>query len=278
MTPEIIEIEFKGSKRVPYFNPKAIKVKPGDYVIVEADKGIDLGRVNKIGRLVALTQIKGKPKNIIRKAVPEDLEKLKENRRKEAEAFIVGREKIKKHNLNMKLVDVEYQFDNNKLTFYFTSDKRVDFRALVRDLAAKYRTRIELRQIGVRDEARRLGGLGVCGKPLCCSCFMQEFAPITTQYARIQHLPLNPCKLTGVCGRLKCCLMFEKDFYEENLQKYPQVDSRVRTRNGEAVVEKIDIFKELIYLRYEKEDEVEAVSPEEFRRIKKESVYVPAEV
>ncbi len=278
MTPEILEIEFKGSKRVPYFNPKAIKVKPGDYVIVEADKGIDLGRVNKIGRLVALIQIKGKPKNVIRKAAPEDLEKLKENRQKEAMAFLVGREKIKKHNLNMKLVDVEYQFDNNKLTFYFTSDKRIDFRALVRDLAAKYRTRIELRQIGVRDEARRLGGLGVCGKPLCCSCFMHEFEPITTQYARIQHLPLNPCKLTGVCGRLKCCLLFEKTFYECSLQKFPPLETKVQTDRGDAVVEKVDIFKELIYLRYIREDEVEAISPEEFKEIQKEPVYAPAEV
>jgi cell fate regulator YaaT (PSP1 superfamily) len=278
MTPEILEIEFKGNKRVPYFNPKGIKVKPGDYVIVEADKGIDLGRVSKMGRLVALTQIKGEPKSIIRKAVPSDLEKLKENRKKEAQAFIVGREKIKQHNLNMKLVDVEYQFDNNKLTFYFTSEKRIDFRALVRDLAAKYRTRIELRQIGVRDEARRLGGLGVCGKPLCCSFFLRDFEPITTQYARLQHLPLNPGKLTGVCGRLKCCLLYEKNFYEECLEKYPPIDSKVETDRGPAVVDKIDIFKELVYLHYPKDDEVEAVPLEEFRKKHKESPYAKSKV
>lgn len=277
MTPEILEIEFKGNKRVPYFNPKAIKVKPGDYVIVEADKGIDLGRVSKIGRLVALTQIKGEPKNIIRKAVPSDLEKLKENREKEAQAFIVGREKIKKHNLNMKLVDVEYQFDNNKLTFYFTSDKRIDFRALVRDLAAKYRTRIELRQIGVRDEARRLGGLGVCGKPLCCSFFLREFEPITTQYARLQHLPLNPGKLTGVCGRLKCCLLYEKNFYEESLEKFPQIDTKMQTRRGVAIVEKVDIFKELIYLHFTEDDEVEPVTLGEFKKMLEETSYAKAE-
>ncbi len=278
MTPEIIEIEFKGNKRVPYFNPKEIKVKPGDYVIVEADKGIDLGRVTKIGRLVALTNIRGVPKNIIRKAVAEDLEKLKENREKEAKAFLVGREKIKKHKLNMKLVDVEYQFDNNKLTFYFTSDTRVDFRALVRDLAAKYRTRIELRQIGVRDEARRLGGLGVCGKPLCCSCFVNEFEPVTTQYARLQNLPLNTCKLTGVCGRLKCCLVYEKAFYEENLQKYPQIDSKILTKRGEAYVEKIDIFKELVYLRFSNDDEADPIPLEQFRELTKETFYARAEV
>ncbi len=278
MTPEILEVEFKGNKRVPYFNPKAIQVKPGDYVIVEADKGIDLGRVSKLGRLVALTHIKGTPKNIIRKAVPSDLEKLKENREKEALAFLVGKEKIKKHNLNMKLVDVEYQFDNNKLTFYFTSEKRVDFRSLVRDLAAKYRTRIELRQIGVRDEARRLGGLGVCGEPLCCSFFLRDFEPITTQFARMQHLPLNPSKLTGVCGRLKCCLLYEKDFYEESLQKFPVPNSKIITKRGEAIVDKVDIFKELVYLRYPHEDELESVSLDEFKKMQKEPSYVPAEI
>ncbi|MBN2426551.1 MAG: hypothetical protein JXB44_16120, partial [Calditrichaceae bacterium] len=180
MTPEILEVTFKGNKREHFFNPKDIKVKPGDYVIVEADKGIDLGMVNKIGRLVALSDISGEPKKLIRKAGAEDLKQLEDNRKKESVAFLVGREKIKKHNLNMKLVDVEYQYDQNKLTFFFTSDKRVDFRELVKDLASKYRTRIELRQIGVRDEARRLGGLGICGKPLCCTAFMKDFEPIST--------------------------------------------------------------------------------------------------
>ncbi len=278
MTPEILEIEFKGNKRIPYFNPKAIKVKPGDYVIVEADKGIDLGLVSKIGRLVALTRIKGEPKNIIRKAVPSDLEKLKENREKEAQAFIVAREKIKHHNLCMKLVDVEYQFDNNKLTFYFTSENRVDFRTLVRDLAAKYRTRIELRQIGVRDEARRLGGLGICGKPLCCSFFLHEFEPITTQYARLQHLPLNPGKLTGVCGRLKCCLLYEKNFYEESLYKFPQIDSKINTQRGIAIVDKIDIFKEMVFLHYQKDDETEPVTLQAFQKMQEEDTHAKTEV
>ncbi len=250
MTPEILEVSFKGNKRVPYFNPKEIKVKPGDYVIVEADKGIDLGRVSKIGRLVALSRIKGEPKNLIRKAVEEDLLKLQENRELELKAFAVGREKIGKHNLQMKLVDVEYQFDKNKLTFYFTSEKRVDFRQLVKDLAAKYRTRIELRQIGVRDEARRLGGLGVCGKPLCCTTFMENFEPISTQYAKEQHLPLNPGKLTGICGRLKCCLLFEKEFYEEAVKKYPPLETKIKTPQGTAFIDRIDIFRERVYLRF----------------------------
>jgi cell fate regulator YaaT (PSP1 superfamily) len=267
MTPEILEVTFKGNKREHYFNPKDIKVKPGDYVIVEADKGIDLGVVNKVGRLVALAEISGEPKKLIRKAGVEDIKQLEENRKKENMAFIVGREKIKVHNLNMKLVDVEYQYDQNKLTFYFTSDKRVDFRMLVKDLAAKYRTRIELRQIGVRDEARRLGGLGVCGKTLCCTSFMKEFEPISTQYAKEQNLPLNPSKLTGVCGRLKCCLLYEKCFYEDCTCKFPPVESSVLTKRGKAVVEKVDIFKEQVCIRYDQADESETLSLEEFHKV-----------
>ncbi len=256
MTPEILEVSFKGNKKVHYFNPKEIKVKPGDYVIVEADKGVDLGTVNKLGRLVALSEIKGEPKNLIRKAVDEDMEKLKENREKEAQAFLIAREKIKQHKLNMKLVDAEYQYDQNKLTFYFTSEKRVDFRELVKDLASKYRTRIELRQIGVRDEARRLGGLGVCGETICCSTFLKSFEPVTTQYAKEQHLPLNPSKLTGVCGRLKCCLVFEKIFYDTARKNFPPLNSEITTSRGRAFVDKIDIFKDLVFLRY-KDDEIE---------------------
>lgn len=267
MTPEIVEISFKGNKRVHYFNPNDIRVKLGDYVIVEAEKGVDLGLVSKIGRLVTLNDIKGEPKNLIRLAEDEDLQKLKDNRLKEAQAFMVCREKIVTHNLNMKLVDVEYQYDQNKLTFYFTSDKRVDFRDLVKDLAAKYRTRIELRQIGVRDEARRLGGLGICGEPLCCSIFIREFEPISTQYAKDQHLPLNPCKLTGVCGRLKCCLLYENGFYESTLKNFPALDTKVYTNKGAAIIDKVDIFREVVYLRYLDDDEIECITLKDYNTI-----------
>jgi len=268
MTPEILEVSFKGNKRRPYFNPKDIKVKPGDYVIVEAEKGVDLGVVNKVGRLVALSNLKGEPKNLVRKAAEEDLQKLKENREKESQAFKVARLKIKKHNLNMKLVDVEYQYDQNKLTFYFTSDKRVDFRQLVKDLASEYRTRIELRQIGVRDEAGRLSGLGVCGKPLCCSTFKTTFEPVTTQYAKDQHLPLNPGKLTGICGRLKCCLVFESYFYEIAQKNFPPLESVVFTPQGKAHVDKVDIFRDRIFLRYEGDDEIQEISLQRFNKLK----------
>ncbi len=264
MRPELVEISFKGNKRTHYFNPKEIKIKPGDYVIVEAEKGIDLGVVSKAGRLVTLSAIKGEPKTVVRKAADEDLRRLEENREKESMAFIVAKDKIKKHGLNMKLVDVEYQYDQKKLTFYFTSDKRVDFRELVKDLAAKYRTRIELRQIGVRDEARRLGGLGVCGKLLCCSAFIKDFEPVSTQYAKEQQLPLNPCKLTGVCGRLKCCLVYEKFLYAAAMQKFPPLETKIDTDRGPAIVEKVDIFKEQVQLHYLSEDESEVLDYKDF--------------
>lgn len=268
MTPEILEVSFKGNKSRPYFNPKDIKVKPGDYVIVEAEKGVDLGLVNKVGRLVTLSTIKGEPKNLIRRAAEEDLHKLRQNRNKEKQAAAIARQMIRKHNLNMKLVDVEYQYDQNKMTFYFTSEKRVDFRELVKDLAAKYRTRIELRQIGVRDEAERLSGLGVCGRPFCCSSFKSTFEPVTTQYAKDQQIPLNPGKLTGICGRLKCCLVFENELYKNAKKAFPALESIVVTAKGKAFVDKIDIFRDMVYLRYDNDQEIEEISLETFKQFK----------
>ena len=158
--------------------------------------------------------------------------------------------KKQRHGLNMKFVDCEFQFDSGKITFYFTSDNRVDFRELVRELANQYKTRIELRQIGVRDEARRMGGYGVCGRPLCCSCWIKEFRPITTKAAKDQNLPLNASKLAGVCGRLKCCLMYEREFYNQAIAQYPQLAKPITTEKGEGVVANIDIFKEEVVVKY----------------------------
>jgi len=275
MTPEILEISFKGNKRIHYFNPKELKVKLGDYVIVEAEKGVDLGMVTKVGRLVAVSDIKGEPRNLIRRAVYEDMEQMRENRKLESGAFIIAREKIKRHSLSMKLVDVEYQYDQNKLTFYFTSDKRVDFRELVKDLAGRYRTRIELRQIGVRDETRRLGGLGICGEPFCCSVFMREFEPVSSQCAKEQHLPLNMGKLTGVCGRLKCCLVYEQQFYNASLLNFPPLESVIKTDRGMANVDRIDIFREQVYLRFS-DDEIEVYDLKTIREFQKK-FKLPAE-
>jgi cell fate regulator YaaT (PSP1 superfamily) len=254
MASDLVEVAFKGNRTGIYTNPVGINLKTGDYVIVEAERGEDAGIVIALGRVVTLKEIEKEPPRLMRLATADDINKIKNNREEEEKAYEVCKDKIVKHNLNMKLVDVEYQYDRNKLTFYFTSDQRVDFRQLVRDLAAKYRTRIELRQIGVRDEAKRIGGYGTCGYKLCCNSFMRDFETITTQYAREQLLPMNPSKLSGVCGRLKCCLAFEKVFYISELEKYPEIDEPVTTPQGKGVVDKIDIFHGIIYVRYPNDD------------------------
>jgi cell fate regulator YaaT (PSP1 superfamily) len=263
MPSELLEVVFKGNRTGIYSNPVNIKLKTGDYVIVEAERGEDMGIVIALGRVLSLKEMKSEPLKMMRLATPADIEKYQSNRKAEAQAFELCKEKITKHNLNMKLVDVEYQFDKNKLTFYFTSDQRVDFRQLVRDLAAIYKTRIELR---VRDEAKRIGGYGTCGYRLCCATFMREFETISTQYAKDQLLPMNPSKLSGVCGRLKCCLAFEKVFYIEELDKYPVLDSTVRTPQGEGIVEKVDIFNESIYVKFPNE-EVDKFKLDEIEKI-----------
>lgn len=254
MLPDIIEVTFKRNRKVLCVNNLDSKIDLNEYIVIEVEKGIDLGQVTHLGRLVMLKNIKNEPCKILRKATDEDMDHLRENRDKETSAFLVGREMIDKHGLNMKLVDVEYQFDENKLTFYFTSDKRVDFRELVKDLAAKYRTRIELRQIGVREEARKLGGLGVCGNGLCCTTFMGNFAQITTQDAKDQNLPMNPSKISGICSRLKCCLLFEKGFYEASLKNFPALETKISTDRGPGIVDKVNIFDESVVLRFEDEE------------------------
>jgi len=249
---ETIEIVFKGERKEIYANPMQFPFRVGDYAIVEADKGEDLGMVNQLSPLQIYYKKKNdqSPKNILRKPSAGDMQRLEDNKQKEEAAFLVCREKIEKCGLPMKLVDVEYQFDGNKITFYFTAEKRIDFRELVKELAAEYRVRIELRQIGVRDEAKRISGYSVCGRRLCCSTFLKNFEPITTQFAKDQLMPLNPQKLSGVCGRLMCCLNYERDFYLEELKKYPPLESIVNTEKGTAMVEKIDVFKHEIIVRY----------------------------
>jgi len=251
---DYIEVVFKGERKQIYDNPQQFPFKVGDYIIVEADKGEDLGQVNQVGTLLTKKKSDEKLKSILRKPDKDDLAKFEGNREKEKKAFLVCKEKIEKHGLKMKLVDVEYQFDNNKITFYFTADRRVDFRELVKDLAAEYKVRIELRQIGVRDEARRIGGYGICGRKLCCSAFLKEFEPITTQCAKEQFLPLNPQKLSGVCGRLMCCLNYERKYYLNILEKFPPIESEIKTPKGVAILEKVDVFTEEAILKYVKEE------------------------
>ncbi len=249
---EIIEIEFKGFVREFFLNPEQYPFKKGDFAVVQADKGEDVGKVHHFKDCNNSKDTK-KLKEILRKASSEELKKLSNNRIKEIETLKKCRELSIKHNLVMKIIDAEYQFDYNKLTFYFTADGRVDFRELVKNLASIYKTRIELRQIGARDEAKRTGGCGVCGISKCCTTCITEFSPITTQLAKEQHLTLNPLKLSGVCGKLKCCLLFEKEFYQEAKAKFPAIETVIKTSKGIGKVEKIDIFNESIFVRYEDE-------------------------
>jgi len=263
---DYIEVVFKGERKQIYVNPQQFPFKIGDYVIVEADNGEDLGEVNQLGALLSMKKSDTPFKSIMRKTNKEDLEKLQQNRDLEKKAFLVCKEKIEKHSLNMKLVDVEYQFDAKKITFYFTAERRVDFRELVKDLAAQYKVRIELRQIGVRDEARRFGGYGICGRKLCCTSFLKEFDPITTQCAKEQNLPLNPQKLSGVCGRLMCCLNYERNFYLEVIEKFPPVESKIKTPKGLAIIDRIDVFLQAAVLKYEN-DEYEVLTLKEINEL-----------
>ena len=254
---EIVEVTFKGGRKGFYRNVHGLDLHTGDYVIVEADRGIDFGTVHMVGELVRL-RLKSKGldeqtqcPNIVRPATLEDIERWEANKEKETETFLVGRRAIDRMNLAMKLVDVEWQFDHKKVTFYFTADHRVDFRALVRDLAKRFRTRVELRQIGARDEAARLGGIGSCGRELCCSTWLQSFKPVSTQAAKAQNLPLNPVRLSGQCGRLKCCLNYELELYMRALEAFPGVNTPVVTPKGRGTIQKLDIFKDIVWIQYE---------------------------
>lgn len=267
---EIYLVEFKGSRKEYFSNPDCLSIRPNGFVIVQAERGEDMGKVTKKipGEMVKLEK---KPQKILRLATQEDLEKFAANREKEKECLKECERMISERNLQMKLVDAELQFDNNKITFFFTAEKRVDFRELVKELASTYKTRIELRQIGVRDEARRIGGFGVCGLPLCCASFIREFEPISTQIAREQNLSLNPAKISGNCGRLLCCLRYEKELYEKSLPLYPKVGERFQTEKGEGVVEKINIFKEYIVVKHETGEE-EKITLTQLRKKKREKL------
>ena len=256
-TYDLVEVIFKAGRKGIYRNVQDLDIQTGDFVIVAADRGIDFGSVHMTGELVRL-RVKGRGKeeteafpNIMRPATLADIERWEANRESESEAFYIGRRAIDKLDLPMKLVDVEWQFDQKKVTFYFTAEHRVDFRQLVRDLARKFRTRVELRQIGARDEAARIGGIGSCGRELCCSTWLQEFKPVSTQAAKIQNLPLNPVRLSGQCGRLKCCLNYELEQYMAALERFPRVDTAIATSYGKGTIQKLDIFKDVVWIHYQ---------------------------
>lgn len=233
---EIIGVRFKDVGKIYYFDPDGHSLKKEDRVIVETARGIECGEVAMENREIDNKDVVYPLKKLIRVATEEDLKKIAENKEKEKKAFEICLEKIAQHNLVMKLVDVEYTFDNSKILFYFTADGRVDFRDLVKDLAYIFRTRIELRQIGVRDEAKKIGGLGVCGRPFCCNAFLGEFQPVSIKMAKEQGMSLNPVKISGTCGRLMCCLKYEQDAYTDLLMTTPKIGAIVSTPDGKGTV------------------------------------------
>ena len=244
---KVIGVRFRTAGKIYFFSPGELEIKPGEYVIVETARGIEYGRVVSGPKEVSDDEVVQPLKSVIRIANEQDKKTVEKNKEKEKEAFKICLEKIRKHNLQMKLIDVEYTFDNNKVLFYFTADGRIDFRELVKDLAAVFRTRIELRQIGVRDETKIRGGIGICGRPLCCSTYLSEFAAVSIKMAKEQNLSLNPTKISGVCGRLMCCLKNEEEAYEELNSRLPHIGSHVKTAEGlDAEVQSVSVLKQLV--------------------------------
>ena len=265
---KIIGVRFKSVGKIYYFDPKDYDVKMGDKVIVETARGVECGEVALVDREIDETRFTNPVKGIIRLATPNDMKTIEINRQKEKDAFKICEQKIAAHKLKMNLIDVECTFDNNKLLFYFTAESRVDFRELVKDLAAVFRTRIELRQIGVRDEAKMLGGLGICGQPFCCSRFLGEFQPVSIKMAKEQGLSLNPTKISGTCGRLMCCLKYEQDSYEDLLKHTPKVGAIVKTADGKGVVEEVNLLTGKLRVKMDKNDNVVVVKKDDIEVIK----------
>lgn len=243
---EVVGIRFKKAGKIYYFDPDGLTLPNDSFAIVETARGVEYGTVVKGNTFVGDDEIIPPLKKVIRAATPEDKEEDKKNKEKEKEAFAICGEKIAKHGLDMKLIDVEITFDHNKLIFYFTSDGRVDFRELVKELASIFKTRIELRQIGVRDEAKMLNGIGICGRPLCCATFLGDFQPVSIKMAKEQNLSLNPTKISGICGRLMCCLKYEEDVYEELNKKLPNVGDIISTPEGDGEILSTNVLMQIV--------------------------------
>ena len=259
---EVIGVRFKEVGKVYFFDPDHTELKEGEPVIVETARGVECGFVATENREIPDEEIVHPLKKLIRKATSEDLKRVEDNRRREKEAFSICEKKIAAHKLEMKLVDVEYTFDNSKILFYFTADGRVDFRALGKDLASVFRTRIELRQIGVRDEAKMLGGLGICGKPFCCSTFLGVFQPVSIKMAKEQGLSLSPVKISGTCGRLMCCLKYEQEAYADLLRTTPKLGAIVSTPEGKGVVVDQNLLTGILKVRIDRAPEA---APQTFK-------------
>ena len=255
---KIVGVRFRTAGKGYYFDPKNMEIKRGQHVIVETARGVEYGHVVVGTREIATEEVVQPLKPVIRVATPDDDERARRNREKEREALVICQEKINKHQLEMKLIDAEYTFDNNKILFYFTADGRIDFRELVKDLAVVFKMRIELRQIGVRDETKILGGVGICGRPLCCHIYLSEFAPVSIKMAKEQNLSLNPTKISGVCGRLMCCLKNEEDTYEYLNSRLPGVGDPVTTPDGvRGEVHSVNVLRQLVKVLIEVDDEKE---------------------
>ena len=252
---EIISVRFKSGGKQYYFNPEGRQFQEGDGVIVETSRGVELGTCSQGNTLIDEMELTAPLRPVIRAATEEDHKTLEKNKEKEAKAFQICQEKIAQHGLDMKLVDVEYSFEGNKVLFFFTSEGRVDFRALVKDLAGAIHARIELRQIGVRDEAKMLGGLGICGRPFCCSQFLDEFQPVSIKMAKTQNLSLNPTKISGTCGRLMCCLKYEQEAYEDLVKSAPKQESFVETPDGAGTVSSVNLLRQTVQVRLESDPE-----------------------
>ena len=256
---EVVGIRFRQSGKVYYFDPGDIRAEIGDKLIVETSRGIEMGETAQRNHKVNDEALELPLKRVLRRATAEDLAAVEENRRKEREAMDVFRKKIAAHKLDMEPVDVAYSFDSSKIVFYFISEGRVDFRELVKDLAGVFRTRIELRQIGVRDEAKMLGGLGICGRPFCCASFLEEFAPVSIKMAKEQGVSLNPVKISGTCGRLMCCLKYEQAAYEDLTRNSPAAGALVDTPEGRGTVTEALLLKRQVRVRLEGEEQKEIV-------------------
>ena len=246
----IVGVKFKKPGKMYYFDPQKFQLEIGDKVIVETAMGDEYGEIVVANKEVKEESINNELKKVLRIATDKDKKSYEEYKKKEPEALTKCQEKIEKHGLEMKLVDAEYKFDGSKLIFYFTADGRIDFRELVKDLAAIFKTRIELRQIGVRDEIRRAGGIGACGRQLCCCSFLGNFETVSIKMAKEQNISLNPSKISGNCGRLMCCLKYEQEVYEEKLSKLPNVGAIVQTEDGEGEVCGVEILKEIVKVKF----------------------------
>lgn len=246
---KVVGVRFKKAGKIYYFDPTDLDIEKGKYVVVETARGVEFGECVIGMKTIDESQIVAPLKSVLRVATEDDLKKHFNNKEKEKDAFTICLNKIQEHKLTMKLIDVEYTFDNNKVIFYFTADGRVDFRELVKDLATIFKTRIELRQIGVRDEAKMLGGLGPCGRPMCCSTFLGDFASVSIKMAKEQNLSLNPTKISGICGRLMCCLNYEQSTYEDIRKRLPRVGATVKTEEGIGEVVSNNTVKESVKVK-----------------------------